>query len=330
MELSDQADDALLSLLTELAGTGYEFVAVTPETHGRIISRAARAQAKDLRDIFGWCLPFSEATIPRRMFELLEAADAIEREGELYRSKLRVASLGNRLFLHSAFPTDERDSVFFGPDSYRFASFLREELPGAGSVRRLIDIGTGSGVGAIIAAPMLDRAQIVATDINPRALRLAQINARHAKVQIEFVQANGIGDVPGPVDLVIANPPYIADENSRAYRDGGDMHGARLSLDWALAAAARLEPGGRMLLYSGSAIVSGGDPLRASLEDSLPPLDCSLEYRELDPDVFGEELSGRAYADVERIAVVGAVIKKRARCDGRNALQDQALGSLGD
>src|SRR5688500_225660 len=107
MEVSDQPDDALLSLLNELASTGYEFVTVTPETHGRIISRATKAQAKDVRDIFVWNLPFSEATIPPGMFELLEAAGAIAREGELYRSKLRVASLGDRLFLHSAFPTDE-------------------------------------------------------------------------------------------------------------------------------------------------------------------------------------------------------------------------------
>ena len=37
-----------------------------------------------------------------------------------------------------------------------------------------------------------------------------------------------------------------------------------------------------------------------------------LDYREIDPDVFGEELETDAYADVERIAVVTAVITKPA------------------
>jgi hypothetical protein len=89
------------------------------------------------------------------------------------------------------------------------------------------------------------------------------------------------------------------------------MHGAALSLDWSLASARRLEPGGRMLLYTGVAIVDGRDALRERLERKLPELGCSLRYREIDPDVFGEDLVKPAYAEVERIAVVGAVIEKR-------------------
>ena len=112
-------------------------------------------------------------------------------------------------------------------------------------------------------------------------------------------------------DLVIANPPYLVDAGGRIYRDGGDMHGARLALDWTLAAAHRLEPGGRMLLYTGSAIVGGEDALRKALERDLPSLGCRLRYAEIDPDVFGEELDTQAYAEVERIAVIGAVVEKR-------------------
>jgi hypothetical protein len=38
---------------------------------------------------------------------------------------------------------------------------------------------------------------------------------------------------------------------------------------------------------------------------------CELRYSELDPDVFGEQLSQPAYREAERIAVVGAVAVKR-------------------
>ena len=90
------------------------------------------------------------------------------------------------------------------------------------------------------------------------------------------------------------------------------MHGARVSFDWTCAAARRLAAGGRMLLYTGSAIVVGRDELRERLQEVLPGLGCTLRYREIDPDVFGEDLDKPAYADVERIAVVGAVIEKWA------------------
>ena len=112
-------------------------------------------------------------------------------------------------------------------------------------------------------------------------------------------------------DLAIANPPFIIDEDGPAYRAGGGMHGAELSLAWALGAAEKLAPGGRFLLYTGSAIVAGRDALREALEQQLPALGCTLRYREIDPDIFGEELEKPAYADVERIAAVGAVIVKK-------------------
>ncbi len=126
----------------------------------------------------------------------------------------------------------------------------------------------------------------------------------------ELVESPGLDHVKGEFDLVVANPPYIMDENDRAYRDGGGMHGAQLSLDWALAAAKRLQPGGHMIHYTGVAIVEGKDEFRATLERELPALGCSLRYRELDPDIFGEELDKPPYRDVERIAAVGAIIAK--------------------
>jgi methylase of polypeptide subunit release factors len=301
--------DALLRLLAVLAREGYSFVTPTPLSHARVLARSPGKTARNLRDVLGWSLPFEPGTLPPEIQDLLEEASALGRENGLLRSRLRVSGIGERLFLHSAFPTDAQDSVFFGPDTYRFVDFIRSELPRFGTARRLVDLGTGSGAGAIMAAPLVPGARITLLDINPSALRLAAANARHAGLEAELVQGGSIGDIAGLVDLVIANPPYIVDEEGRDYRDGGDMHGARLSLDWTLAAARRLEPGGHMLLYTGSAIVDGRDRLREALERDLPALGCTLRYREIDPDVFGEELEKPAYGDVERIAAVGAVVE---------------------
>jgi methylase of polypeptide subunit release factors len=305
-----EADEGLLDLLRALEAAGYRFVTVTPETHRRVLDRDPGRVAKDLRDVFGWNLPFEDGLLPAPVADALERGGMLSLEGGLARSRVRVASLGDRLFVHSAFPTDDSDSVFFGPDSYRYVRFLRSELPGLASPRRLVDIGAGSGVGAIMAATTVPGLRATATDINPLALGFARINARHAGVALETVEGSGLDAVHGQVDLVVANPPFVADPAGRLYRDGGGMHGARLSLDWALAAARRIEPDGSVLLYTGSAIVEGRDGLRQALAEQLPALACSFSYSEIDPDIFGELLSEPGYEQVERIAAIGAVIRK--------------------
>nr|QQZ51204.1 methyltransferase [Phenylobacterium glaciei] len=130
--------------------------------------------------------------------------------------------------------------MFFGPDSYRFADFIRAEL---GHANRVVDIGAGAGVGGIVAARACPQAAIVLADINPQALRLARINAAAAVVSAEVIESDGLSKVTGAIDVAIANPPYLLGSGGRAYRDGGDLLGARLSLDWAKAAMARLPAG---------------------------------------------------------------------------------------
>jgi methylase of polypeptide subunit release factors len=308
-KLLDQAQAALAALLSHLQALDYRFVPPTPATQKRVLARPDRQVARSVRDVFGWSLPFAPDLLPPSLFAALEAGGGLEPQGNLFKSKLRVSSLDGRLFLHSAYPTSDEQSVFLGPDSYRFVAFVQSELARNG-VRSLVDVGAGSGVGGLMAAALLPDAKVILIDANPEALRLAAVNAHHAGVPVELVQGCGTEDIPDGVDIVLANPPYMMDEEGRTYRDGGDMHGARISLDWTLAAAARLAPGGRVLLYTGVAIVDGRDELREALEDQLPALGCTLRYRELDPDVFGEELVKPAYAEVERIAAIGAVVER--------------------
>ncbi|HMJ92591.1 MAG TPA: methyltransferase [Allosphingosinicella sp.] len=301
-------DAALFDLIDAACESGYHFVTPTPETHRRVLAR--RDRATDVRDVFGWSLPFEAGLLPTELFRPLEASGMISREDDLMKSLVRISELAGRLFLHSAYPTDAPDSVFLGPDSYRFAAFLQREISALGEVRRLVDIGAGAGVGAVVAASLLPNTRLTLTDVNPLALRFARINAAFAGLDVELVEGEGLSGVSGPVDLVVANPPFIVDPAQRAYRHGGDMHGARLSLDWALEAARRVEPGGTILLYTGSAITDGRDSLRQALEEQLEPLGCSLRYAEIDPDIFGEQIGGPRYEDVERIAAIGAVIRK--------------------
>lgn len=307
----DEQGAALLALLRALDEAGYAFVAPTPDSHGRVLARPRPQRPATLRDVFGWSRDFGPGELPGAVVDLLDRGGALEKEGERLRSTLRVSRLKGQLFLHSAYPTDAEDSVFFGPDTYRFADFIDLELSGGANVGRLVDIGAGSGAGAITAAAICQAGEVVMTDINPAALRLARINAEHAGIRADAVLADGLEGMDGGIDLALANPPYIVDNAERAYRHGGDLHGGQLSLEMSVAAMDRLAPGGRLLLYTGAAIVDGANPLLNALERLAGERGCEVSARELDPDVFGEELSRPEYAEVDRIAVIGAVVSRR-------------------
>lgn len=301
-------DAALVALLRRLDALGYDFVTPSPASHARYLKGRGNAAAAALRDVFGWSLPFAPGLLDAELLDLLRAGDAVDEADGQLRSRYRVSRADGLLFLHSAYPTHDADAVFFGPDTYRFIRFLGERIVPPAS--RLVDIGAGSGAGAIAAARLLPGARLTLLDVNPAALRLARINAAAAGVEVETVEADRLDAVAGDIDLIIANPPFIIDDAGRTYRDGGGMRGAERSLAWALAGAARLQPGGTMLLYTGVAIVDGADALRQALAERLPALGCTFTYDEIDPDIFGEELESEAYRGVERIAAVGAVIRR--------------------
>ncbi len=77
---------------------------------------------------------------------------------------------------------------------------------------KVIEIGTGSGVIAIMLALLRPDLAITATDINPKAIALAQKNAARFGVseRISFIQTSLLDGVSLKPDLLISNPPYIA------------------------------------------------------------------------------------------------------------------------
>jgi len=313
--------NALSRLLEEVAESGYRFTTPTPLTHQTVLQNCRAAKGKTLRDIFGWNLSFAAADINASLWETMHAAGILCANDGLFKSKIRIATLEDGLFLHSGYPTTQEDAVFFGPDTYRFIRFIRHCLNQTSlraPVRRILDIGCGSGVGGVMSARIVTKynlpdaaaLQVVMNDINPLALKLTELNAQLAKVPVDLVLGDAFSAVSGEFDLIVCNPPYLEDAQERAYRHGGADLGRALGIRIAQQALSHLAPGGRLLLYTGVAIVEGKDAFIAELEPLLVAGEYDWAYDEIDPDIFGEELTRPQYQDVERIAAVGLTVMR--------------------
>src|SRR4051812_37693580 len=122
----NRRQEALLALGRALRADGYEFIAPTPLTYQRVLSRPPPDGANPLTEVFGWNRPFDIQMLAGNYRAMMEGAGVCEKTAEgRWRSLVRLSTLGGMLFVHSGFPTAAPDAVFFGPDTYRFCRAMR-------------------------------------------------------------------------------------------------------------------------------------------------------------------------------------------------------------
>jgi len=149
---------------------------------------------------------------------------------------------------------------------------------GAGT-RRVLDLCTGNGSLAVLAAMAWPEVEVIATDLSADALAVARINVRRHELQdrITLLQGNGLAAVAGqaPFDLILCNPPYVNTASMAAlpaeYRAEPSLAlaGGEDGMDFIRAllrdAPAHMTPGAVLVLEIGNE--------RAHFEAAFPKLD---------------------------------------------------------
>lgn len=129
----------------------------------------------------------------------------------------------------------------------------------------IVDVGTGSGCIAVSLAVHLPKVLVFAIEISPAALAVAQRNAeRHAVAdRVQLMVGDVLAPRPGPVDLIVSNPPYVPTGACSSLPNSVRNHEPRLALDGGpdgmeiirqllAQAPAVLRPGGGMLIEIGA------------------------------------------------------------------------------
>ena len=144
------------------------------------------------------------------------------------------------------------------PDTEILVEWALELLP-LGQPTRVLDLGTGSGAVALALQHQRPAAQVTAVDASADALAVASANAQRLNLPVKCVISHWMDAVLGPFELIVSNPPYVAE---------GDPHLAALTHEpmSALTSGAdglddirqivaqvpsRLAPGGWLLLEHG-------------------------------------------------------------------------------
>ena len=144
------------------------------------------------------------------------------------------------------------------PDTETLVEWALTLLP-ADHALRVLDLGTGSGAVALAIQHERPSCQVTAVDASADALAVARSNAQQLGLPVQCVLSHWMNGVAGTFDVIVSNPPYVAE---------GDPHLAHLTHEplQALASGAdglddirriiaqapsRLAPGGWLLLEHG-------------------------------------------------------------------------------
>jgi len=173
------------------------------------------------------------------------------------------------------------------PETERLVEVALELLAGIGHRhQRVADLGTGSGAIALALATERDDLSIAAVDVSADALAVAEENARRHNIDnVEFIESDWVDELDGkPFDLVVTNPPYVAEDDPALDRLGAEPRLALTSGPDGLDAITRLAVDVRRILrIDGHLLVEHGadqeaDVHRILVEHGWKDVHCFTDY----------------------------------------------------
>ena len=234
----------------------------------------------------------------------LEHVGILGEEGSAVRSLLRMVPYRGMLFAYDVHQPGslQQDSVLGWTASARTLASMTVRRP----VESALDMGTGSGVQALLAAGHAER--VVAVDVNPRALWLTTLNCHLNGISnVECRQ----GDLFQPVaderfDLIVTNPPFvISPAHDYLFRDAG-YERDELSKAVVSGAAAALNEGGFAHVMC-NWIVRLDEPWWEPVAAWVDGSGCDvllLHYDTLDPIRYAAGWNEDAASDRDRFATI--------------------------
>lgn len=267
---SVEAGTARVSDMTSMSGTVEEFIrqaAAKLEAAGLAFGHGTDNAFDDAAEIVFFAAGLRHADAPAvyaRTFGAEQRAIASRLLDRRINERVPTAYLTQRMwFAGHEFFVDERVLVPRSPIAELIESGFAPWVDQR-TVRRIVDIGTGSGCIAIAAALAFPEAQVDAVDVSPAALEVTLINIeRHGLLgRVHPVLSDGYAALAGQhYDLIVSNPPYVSHAEMSLlpdeYRREPDL-GLRAGADGLdvvrglLADASRhLEPGGMLVVEVG-------------------------------------------------------------------------------
>jgi methylase of polypeptide subunit release factors len=251
--------------------------------------------------------------------DALVDAGLLERRADTVVSNVELSSYAGLLLAHDRVAeasAPESWHVLFGSASKTLAALTIRQRAGSA-----LDLGTGCGVQALLAARHADR--VVATDVSTRALTFARINAAVNELEnVEFAQGDLFEPVAGErFDLIVSNPPFVVSPDSELVFRDSNLPGHEISRVVVEQAQKHLHDGGQAtVLCSWIApteahwstplrdwVDTGSDALLLQFTSVTP-----LEYAGTWTDELDRWLGYYREEGIERISTGAVILRRRA------------------
>lgn len=224
----------------------------------------------------------ASAFAPLTVADLVEAG-FVRQEGAKVSSNVQIEPYQDLLLVHPWGHEDEHSAMAISRSSLELANFtVRAPL------RTTLDLGTGSGFQAMLAATHSE--QVYAVDVNPLAIQSAEFNCVWNETRnIACLQGNLFDPIASQkFDLIVTNPPFVISPSAQVrYRDSG-VRGDQFCLTLAREAARFLnEDGYFQMIFQW--IETAGEDWRDKLSTAFSGLGCDvwvLRLFSLSPDPY--------------------------------------------